>query len=534
MMRVALYARVSTDEQAEKYGLDSQLRALRDLAAARGWEVVAEFKDDGYSGATLDRPDLTRLRDAIRTHTFDVVLIHDPDRLARDLVYALLLEREFQQAGVPVEYVTVATDDSPAGQLQRQILGAIAEFERKKIRERTVRGKLEKARRGLLPGGFAPFGYRLDANGQGGLAVVPDQAEIVRLMFCWLLDGTSLRQIVDRLNARGVRAARAARWGKTSVRRTLTNEVYAGRAHFGEVTIPAPTIISRATFERARDQLERNKLVLSGCRGRRLYLLKGLLVCGGCGQRFASDARSPDRPCYKCRGRDRLAAGEGDRCRARTWSAEALERAVWDAVAGVLRDPEVLLTKVREQRGALDARRVEASTAADDLRRQLQRIRRQRERLLALYLDDQLPKDALYADRDRDLQREEATTADRLARAEAATLAADAQAQHQDAVLRYCRLIRRGIDRLDDSGRQRLLRLLVDRIVVQSRRLEIHGILPAAAREPKPPSGPGGGNCSDSPRCRPAPVIRPHAAAQLPRPFGVAAGSTLIWSFSRS
>ena len=207
---------------------------------------------------------------------------------------------------------------------------------------------------------------------------------------------------------------------------------------------------------------------------------------------------------------------------------------MWDAVAGVLRDPEVLLTKVREQRGALDARRVEASTAADDLRRQLQRIRRQRERLLALYLDDQLPKDALYADRDRDLQREEATTADRLARAEAATLAADAQAQHQDAVLRYCRLIRRGIDRLDDSGRQRLLRLLVDRIVVQSRRLEIHGILPAAAREPKPPSGPGGGNCSDSPRCRPAPVIRPHAAAQLPRPFGVAAGSTLIWSFSRS
>jgi len=301
-----------------------------------------------------------------------------------------------------------------------------------------------------------------------------------------------------------VRAARAARWGKTSVRRTLTNEVYAGRAHFGAVAIPVPVIISRVTFERARDQLERNKLVLSGCRGRRLYLLKGLLVCGSCGQRFASDARGPDRPCYKCRGRDRLAAGEGDRCRARTWSAEALERAVWDAVAGILRDPEVLLTKVREQRGALDARRVEASTAADDLRRQLQRIRRQRERLLALYLDDQLRKDALYADRDRGLQREEATITDtdRLAQAEAAASAADAQAHHQDAVLRYCRLTRRGIDHLDDAGRQRLLRLLVDRVVVQSRRLEIHGILPATAREPKPPIGPGGGNCSDSPENR--------------------------------
>jgi len=106
-----------------------------------------------------------------------------------------------------------------------------------------------------------------------------------------------------------------------------------------------------------------------------------------------------------------------------------------------------------------------------------------------------------YADRDRDLQREEATIADRLAQAEATASAADAQAQHQDAVLRYCRLIRRGIDRLDDAGRQRLLRLLVDRVVVQSQRLEIHGILPATARE-NPPSGPGGGNCSDSPPVR--------------------------------
>src|SRR5262245_20273098 len=79
--RVALYARVSTDEQAEKYGLDSQLRALRERAKARGWDVVGEFKDDGYSGATLDRPALTKLREAARTRAFDVVLSHSPDRL---------------------------------------------------------------------------------------------------------------------------------------------------------------------------------------------------------------------------------------------------------------------------------------------------------------------------------------------------------------------------------------------------------------------------------------------------------------------
>jgi len=93
------------------------------------------------------------------------------------------------------------------------------------------------------------------------------------------------------------------------------------------------------------------------------------------------------------------------------------------------------------------------------LRRQLRRIRRQREHLLAPYLDDKLPKDELYADRERDLQCQEASLAERVTQAEAATSAADAQAQQQDAVLRYCRLIRRGLDRLDNVGRQRLLRL---------------------------------------------------------------------------
>src|SRR5262249_35453508 len=106
-MRVALYGRVSTDEQAERFGLASQLTELRAFAAKQGWTIPSggEFVDDGYSGATLERPALTRLRETIRLRAFDGVLIHDVDRLARRLAHQLLLVEEFERASVRVEFL---------------------------------------------------------------------------------------------------------------------------------------------------------------------------------------------------------------------------------------------------------------------------------------------------------------------------------------------------------------------------------------------------------------------------------------------
>src|SRR5436189_37191 len=101
-MRAAIYGRVSTDEQVRKFGLSSQLRELRTFAARKGLTIPqgAEYLDDGYSGAELDRPALTRLREAARAGAFQVLLIHDPDRLARRLSHQLVLLEEFERAGV--------------------------------------------------------------------------------------------------------------------------------------------------------------------------------------------------------------------------------------------------------------------------------------------------------------------------------------------------------------------------------------------------------------------------------------------------
>src|SRR5687768_12197958 len=126
---IAIYCRVSSEEQAEKFGLAAQIRELR--ARVPQGVAAAEFVDD-VSGATLDRPALTRLREAVRAKTVTRVLVHDPDRLARRLALQLLLLEEFEKAGACVEFVTMAREHTPEGRLLLNVRGVIAEFEREK------------------------------------------------------------------------------------------------------------------------------------------------------------------------------------------------------------------------------------------------------------------------------------------------------------------------------------------------------------------------------------------------------------------
>src|SRR5438552_1640269 len=184
-MRAVLYGRVSTEEQAEKYGLSSQLRELRAVAKREGYTIVAEYVDDGVSGATLDRPQLARLREAARARAFDVVLVHAVDRLSRDLLNQLIVTEELRSLGIRIALPSGLIEDSPEAQALVQMQGVFAGVERHKIRERTTRGRREKARKGLVVSGPWPFGYQHDASQPGGLGVVEDEARIVLQMFAW-------------------------------------------------------------------------------------------------------------------------------------------------------------------------------------------------------------------------------------------------------------------------------------------------------------------------------------------------------------
>jgi site-specific DNA recombinase len=187
LTQVALYARVSSDQQSEAKTIESQVADLRTHIAATGATLSAEleFIDNGYSGATLIRPALERLRDVAAAGGIDQLYVHCPDRLARNYAHQVLLLEEFLRAGVEVIFLNREVGQTPEDQLLLQVQGMIAEYERAKILERSRRGKRHGAQVGKVSVlGGAPYGYRYvtkqEGAGEASFEIVWEEARVVR------------------------------------------------------------------------------------------------------------------------------------------------------------------------------------------------------------------------------------------------------------------------------------------------------------------------------------------------------------------
>ena len=247
-MKAAIYARVSTDTQQQRGTIGSQLAVLRERVAAAGDELVAEFCDDGHSGARLDRPGLDSLRDASETGVIERVWCLSPDRLARVYAYQVIVLDELARHHVQVVFSDApAIDDDPQAKLLTQVQGVIAEYERAKIAERYRRGKLFRSRAGEVIAWRVPYGYRRlprDGAGPARLEIFEPEAEVVRRIFRYtVVGGCSTREIARRLAADQIPtpAGRQAIWGTSTISRLLRNEAYVGRLYFDRTeSVPAP------------------------------------------------------------------------------------------------------------------------------------------------------------------------------------------------------------------------------------------------------------------------------------------------------
>ena len=239
-MRVAIYGRVSTGHQVEQQTIEQQIERLTALVATHateGWtlEPAHVFRDDGYSGASLARPGLDRLRDAIKGREVDRVLVTAPDRLARNYVHQMVLLEEWTRAGCNTEFLERPMSDDPHDNLLLQIRGAVAEYERTLIAERMRRGRLAKLRAGtLLPWTRAPYAYRLSPDrprDPRGVTLDLAEAAIVAELFAMYREpAVSLLQLSMRLDARGVPTPSGApRWSCATVRGILRNPTYTGQ-----------------------------------------------------------------------------------------------------------------------------------------------------------------------------------------------------------------------------------------------------------------------------------------------------------------
>jgi site-specific DNA recombinase len=325
VMKAAIYARVSTERQAERGTIGSQVEALRAHVAAAGDELAGEYRDDGHSGARLDRPGLDALRDAAEAGLVEVVWCLSPDRLARSYAYQVLILDELARLGVAVRFTDAPglDQDDPQARLLTQVQGVIAEYERAKIGERYRRGKLFRSRAGEVISRKAPYGYRRIPRGPGGpahLEIFEPEAAVVRQIFAARAGGTTIRQICRQLNAAAVPTPTGHRavWSTSTINRLLRNEAYIGRTYYNRtetvpdrrpgrrsrqvprpradwIAIGCPPIIAEDTFE-AAGQVSYDNAKWSPRRAEPgAWLLRGLVKCGPCGV---------GTNCHKMRGRN--------------------------------------------------------------------------------------------------------------------------------------------------------------------------------------------------------------------------------------
>lgn len=388
--RALIYARVSTEDQLEKYGMPAQLSACRDFAKGQGFDVIKEITDDGISGAILDRPGLDRLRELVDGGAVDVVVMLDPDRLSRDMVHLVHLKRELDKR-CRMEFVTGSFERTTSGKMFFGMKAVIAEYERDVIRDRTIRGKRERARSGRRVGGREPFGYR---DEDGSLVVEADRALVARQMFEWYDAGLSLCEITRRLRMAGVSTWSGKPWWYTAVRSILTNEVYAGVGHWGQdrIAIPVPALVSRELWERVKARLEAVRCGRSPNVGRpsSAYLLRGLLECQ-CGRKmYGETAKSGTRryPWYRCQSRNKTLAHR-PYCGAAV-SAAKLDAAVWSKLTQAFTDAGQLHAMVRDHEMTVKAC---GPDRALQLESQAAKLRRREQAALDLMADPDLAED---------------------------------------------------------------------------------------------------------------------------------------------
>jgi len=526
----AIYARVSSERQRQDETIQSQTAGLRELAADRGLPLAAElvFEDEGFSGASLQRPALERLRDRAAEGAFEVLLCHSPDRLARRYAYQVLLLEELGRVGVEVIFAKQPErGGSPEDELLRQFQGMIAEYERAQIAERTRRGKVHRARQGsqaVLSG--APYGYRYVRKSEHMDAVYEiseHQAQVVREVFRRYAEGgESIAQIARSLSERGIPTATGKQvWDRSTVWAMLRNPAYRGQAAFGKTqmtgqrakptrpvrargerhgrretrrdrpadewtSIAVPALVEAEQFELAQARLGENKR-LAKRNTKQPTLLQGLVVCRDCGYAcWRTSTRTTKRKIsyYRCIGSDNWRHVGGRVCENRPIRADELDELVWSEVRRLLEDPALIRAEIERR---LDALRTQhpAAHRKDGLERELRRVRAGSARLIEAYQESLIALDELRQ-RMPALRKREATLAGQLDALEAELHDAETYLRLAETLEAFLGRLTESVDELSAEERQRVLRLVVREVRIGGDDVTIRHSIPASSADDSP------------------------------------------------
>src|SRR6202045_1902363 len=528
MRMAAIYARVSSEQQREANTISSQTASLIEFAQGHDLEVPKEwvFEDDGYSGATLERPGLERVRDLAAEGQIQAVLAYAPDRLSRKYAYQILLIEELARNGVETLFVKAPQGASAEDQLLVQFQGMISEYERAQILERSRRGKRHRAQSGEVSVmSNAPYGYRyIRKTDEAPAAYLMDEAEarVVRRIYdMYTVEGLSIGEITRRLNREGVPTRKASpRWERSVVWALLRNPAYCGTACFGKtrisartrvvrpqrrrgvttpsttagherpreewIEIPVPALVTEESFARAQELLHQNKI-----RSRRRTItpsvVQGLVSCQKCGyalSRTSTQTSARKIHYYKCIGSDswrKLGGPVSDN--GRFIRQELLDQIVWTEVIRLLEEPALMHQELDRR---LAAARTSDPTAKREqsLQRELTHVGKGIERLLTAYQEGLLSLEQLrermpaLRHRQRTLSAELQAIADR-------TNDRAAFLRLAETLTAFLARLRSAAETLSVIERQKIVRLLVKDVLVGEDSITIRHSIPIPSGSPQ-------------------------------------------------
>lgn len=373
-MKVAIYIRVSTDEQAhEGYSLEVQEEYLRKYAQNNGWKLYCPKNDEIYkddeSGYSLNRPALRQLLTDASQKKFDIVLVYKVDRCSRRLQDLLNLVDELESYGIALKSATEPYDTTTsAGKLMFQQLGSFAEFERNRIVERVIPGMKKSLEKGNWLGGYTPYGYTRNKE-KKCLEVNPKEAEVIKLIFSMYLQNKTISHISGFLTEQGYKTRLNGKFYPSLVCDTLKNKLYLGILEWGRRTVDKAEkkksgrtkiiwgdpkniiltkgkhepLISQEDFDLVQQKLEQNR------KGRKVrsnnagYPLTGILYCGLCNHRFrganntSNHRTGAKRRYYRCCG----TAEHDNGCKNLSLRAHYIESIIYEMLERIVQHTKV-------------------------------------------------------------------------------------------------------------------------------------------------------------------------------------------------
>ncbi len=522
-MRVALYARVSSDAQDVSLSIGAQLKALREYAKQHGYTVVREFVDEAESGRTSARPAFREMiaLAKIKEPPFNMILVWKLNRFSRNRVDSITFKELLRKRGISVVSINEPLENNPSGKLLEGIIEGMDEFYSANLGQDIKRGLREAASRGFFVGRLPPDGFHkvvvMDSNkSRHKLEPDPIDSKSVRTVkrtFAMAMNDSGAKEIAKSLNEDGLRTSTGARWTKTYVYKVLTNEAYCGTLvlggrpghtaiHSGEPPVRVenawPAIIDKETFLSVQKKMASRRptsvhpRVLPS-----FYLLSGILFCS-CGKAMIGrSAKSHQYYYYTC---NRKLKEGSDSCHTRSLPKNYLERIMTEQIKSKILNDDVLEKLVALVNEDLD-------NAHSSYREKLEvldaEVKDVSSRLTALY--DALETGKLdlndLAPRIKELRARQDELFKSRVLLEADMTIHGVQYVDADQIKSYCADLRGLLSETDIVKSKAFLRSFVEKVVIEASECTIHYNLPVPANWQKsddlvlpiePPSGAGG------------------------------------------